>query len=160
MRRCIKRWQETGRIDDKESISRSAKKTKITTQQLSNLDRIIDKNPDLNAERAMNRVPGLKVSVRTVRRYLIRLGWKVIRTKFCQFVSIKNRIERYFYSNFCLLVKETYILTIFIDECTVELCRHASFRRFRNSPNRIKLVGKYSHEASVHIIGGISRRGR
>ena len=31
MRRCIKRWQETGRIDDKESISRSAKKTKITT---------------------------------------------------------------------------------------------------------------------------------
>lgn len=79
MRRCIKRWQETGRIDDKESISRSAKKTKITKQQLSNLDRIIDKNPDLYSEKAMNRIPGLKVYVRTVRRYLIRHGWKVIR---------------------------------------------------------------------------------
>ena len=113
MRRCIKRWQETGRIDDKESIS-SAKKTKITKQQLSNLDRIIDKNPDLNAERAMNRVPGFKVSVRTVRRYLIRLGWKVIRTKFCQFVSTKNRIERYFYSNLCLVIRETYIFPLFL----------------------------------------------
>ena len=97
MRRCIKRWQETGRIDDKESISRSAKKTKITTQQLSNLDRIIDKNPDLNAERAMNRVPGLKVSVRTVRCYLIRLCWKVIRTKFVNFYNKKQNRTIFLY---------------------------------------------------------------
>ena len=69
-----------------------------------------------------------------------------------------NRIEHCFYSNLCLVIRETYIFTIFIDECTVALCRQASFRRFRNSPNRIKLVGKYAHEASVHIIGGISRR--
>ena len=59
MRRCIKRWQETGRIDDKESSSRGANKTKITKKQLSKLDRVIDKNPDIYAERAMNRVPGL-----------------------------------------------------------------------------------------------------
>lgn len=31
---------------------------------------------------------------------------------------------------------------------------------YKERPNLIKLVGKYQHEASVHIIGAISRRGR
>ena len=37
---------------------------------------------------------GLHVSTRTVRNYINLLGWRSIRTKFCQYVSEKNRIER------------------------------------------------------------------
>jgi hypothetical protein len=31
---------------------------------------------------------------------------------------------------------------------------------YRERPDRIRLVGNYQHEASVHILGAISRRGR
>ena len=47
-----------------------------------------------------------------------------------------------------------------MDECTVELVRNGSFYRAKTAPDQIKLVGKYAHETSVHIIGYISRRGR
>jgi len=44
-----------------------------------------------------------------------------------------------------------------MDECTVELVRHGSFFRVKDAPDQIKLVGRYAHEASIHIIGAISR---
>ncbi len=103
---------------------------------------------------------GLRVTARTIRNYLNKLGWKVIRTKYCQFVSEKNRIERYVYARMCLLTYERFNYHIFVDECTVELSQHGSFYRFRISPDQIKLIGKYSNPASINIIGGISRRGR
>lgn len=92
--------------------------------------------------------------------YLKRLGWKRIKTKYCQFVSSKNRIERYIYCRLCIAGFETFYYSIFLDECTVEMVHESKAKWFRQSPDEIKLVGKYQHEASVHILGAISKRGR
>jgi hypothetical protein len=89
-----------------------------------------------------------------------KLGWKVIRTKYCQYVSLKNRIELYIYAQICLLTYERFLNYIFVDECTVQLCQHGSIYRYKDRIDKIKLIGKYKHEASVHVIGGISRKGR
>ena len=124
------------------------------------LDRIVKRNPGISAIRARRRVRQLNVSSRTVRRYLRHLGWRTIRTKYCQFVSNKNRYERFIYSMICMRTHERFLNFIFCDECTVHLVRHGSFYRAKEAPNQMRLVGRYSHEASVHIIGAISRRGR
>ena len=88
------------------------------------------------------------------------LGWRTIRTKYCEFVSNKNRYERFIYSTICVRTHERFVNHIFGDECTVNLVRHGSRYRTKEAPNQMKLVGRYSHEASVHVIGAISRRGR
>ena len=48
----------------------------------------------------------------------------------------------------------------FVDECTVQLCQHGSSYTYKKRPDKIALIGKYKQEASVHVIGGISRKGR
>jgi hypothetical protein len=127
---------------------------------LIRLDRIVRQNSGISARRALKRMNDLHVTVRTVRNYLTRLGWRTIRTKYCQFVSNKNLYERFVYAKICLLSHERFYYHIFMDECTVELVRHGSFFRVKDAPDQIKLVGRYAHEASIHIIGAISRRGR
>ena len=110
--------------------------------------------------RKAKRIIGLNVSTRTVLTYLQRLGWKCIKTRYCQYVSLKNRYERFIYCRFCVIGGETFCYSIFLDECTVEMVHESKAIWYRQKPDEIKLVGKYQHEASVHILGAISRRGR
>ena len=86
---------------------------------MRDLDRIVERNPGISAIRARRRVRQLNVSSRTVRRYLRHLGWRTIRTKYCQFVSNKNRYERFIYSMICMRTHERFLNFIFCDECTV-----------------------------------------
>ena len=58
-----------------------------------------------------------------------------------------------------MLSNELFELAIFLDECTVELCFEPKQSWYKKEPGKIKLVGKYQHEVSVHILGAISRRG-
>ena len=102
------------------------------------------------------KINGLRVTARTVRKYFIRLGSRTVRTKYCQFVSNKNRYKKL--AKICLLSQEKFYYFIFI--WVYDWDRHGSFFWAKDSPNQIKLVVEYSHEASIHIIGAISRRGR
>ena len=79
------------------------------------LDRIVRQNSGISARRALKRMNDLHVTVRTVRNYLTRLGWRTVRTKYCQFVSNKNRIERFIYAKICLLSHERFYYHIFMD---------------------------------------------
>ena len=49
-----------------------------------------EENKETTALQAQNLL-NLRVSTRTVQNYLRRLGWRRIVTRFCQFVSSKNR---------------------------------------------------------------------
>jgi hypothetical protein len=60
------------------------------------LDKIVRINSGISARRALKKMNGLRVTARTIRNYLTRLGWRTVRTKYCQFVSEKNRHERFF----------------------------------------------------------------
>ena len=57
------------------------------------LDKIVRINSGISARRALKKMNGLRVTARTIRNYLTRLGWRTVRTKYCQFVSEKNRIK-------------------------------------------------------------------
>ena len=72
--------------------------SKVTNGEMNMIDRIVLKNRAIKAK-SIKQSLNLRPSVRTVQKYLNILGWRKIRTKFCQMVSIKNRIERYIYAS-------------------------------------------------------------
>ena len=161
-RRICERWRISGVVSDKESLTRSANTMKINEIELNELDQVIVANRETTALQAKNSL-NLRASARTVQKYLNRLGWKRIITRFCQFVSTKNRIERVIFCNFCILTGEDFQYSIFIDECTVSMDKNGRFQWYRSGlagETRSGLKSKYKHAASVHILGGISRSGR
>ena len=85
-----------------------------------------------------------------------------MRTKFCQFVSSKNRVERIVFAQLCLTNNYSFSECIFIDECTIQANRNAKrvWYKFTANETRLGLVPKYTHEYQLHVLGGISRRGR
>jgi len=73
-------------------------------------------------------------------------------------VSDKNRIERVI---FCTLTNEDFNYSIIIDECTVSLTKNGRFQWHRSGiagETRSGLKSKYKHEASIHVLGGISKQ--
>ena len=124
------------------------------------MNTLIYRKRECTAEQAKRKLL-LRASGRTIQRYLNRLGWRKIRTKYCHFVTVKNRIERVVYCNFCLINGERFFFSIHIDECTVAMNKNGRTQWFRkfSDETRSGLQSKYKHTASVHIIGGISRRG-
>lgn len=92
--------------------------------------------------------------------YLKRLGWRKINTKYCQFVSEKNRIERIIFCKFSIFTNDCFEFSIFLDECIVQMVHESNSFWYKEGSGEIKLVGKYQHEATVNILGAISRRGR
>ena len=106
-RKLVKKWSETGRFDDEKS--RKINNTKINRRQLISVDRLVQRRQGISSRSASDLIPGLHVAASTIRRYLRKLGWEVIRTKYCQYVSLKNRIERYIYAHICLLTSERFL---------------------------------------------------
>ena len=161
-RLIVKHWLEYSSIEDKESLTRTKNLTKITVGELKSLDKLIYRKRELSASQAKNKL-NLRACSRTIQNYLNKLGWKKITTKCCHFVSVKNRIERVLFCNFCIITKETFHYSIFIDECTVMMNKNARTQWFRSGlagETKSGLKPKYKHAASIHLIGGISRRGK
>ena len=98
----------------------------------------------------------LQASTVVVRRYLHVLGWRSIRTKFCQYVTQKNRIERLVYAQTCLKFNENFDQTIFVDESTIQTSRSGGRTCFKVLPheNAFGLVGKFKSPIKVNVIGG------
>ena len=88
----VKKWEDSGSVADREAPNRGISNTKINTNQLESLDRAIYKKREITS-RTLKHKYRIQASVRTVRRYVRRLGWRKIRTKYCQAVSMKNQVE-------------------------------------------------------------------
>ena len=87
-----------------------------------------------------------------MQKYLNKLGWRKISTRFCQFVSNKNRIERVIYCNLCKTHKELFKFSIFLDECIVAMDKNGKFQWYKKGlkgETRSGLQAKYKHAASV-----------
>ena len=72
-----------------------------------------------------------------------------------------NRRERIAFANLARHFKDKFNNSIFIDESTVQCTKNAHRmwnKKFINE-TRLGLQEKYSHLTSVHVIGGISRKG-
>jgi hypothetical protein len=132
----------------------------ITNSDIKKINRLVYFNRELNSKK-IKQLLNLDVSERTIQRIIHNLGWRKIRTRYCQIVSSKNRIERLIYARHCKFVNEKFDNCIFEDETTVEL-RYTSFKRwYKKLPDENKngSIGKYAHNIKVHVLGAISRRG-
>ena len=147
-------------MSDEKSLERQMANTKISEQELIGIDKIVFRNRHITAN-AIKQRQNLRVSSRTVQKYLNILGWRKVRTKYCQVVSPKNRIERFFFAKVILEFEDQFLDSIFIDESTVQMNKNASTIWYKviSGETRLGLIGKYKHAASVHILGGISRKG-
>ena len=96
-RNLINKYESIGSVCDATSEARAISHTKVTNQQLDELEKAVYKDRGLTARRLRTRF-ALQVANRTVQRYLNALGWRKIRTKYCQMVTLKNRVERIIYA--------------------------------------------------------------
>ncbi len=83
----------------------------------------------------------LTASTRTITRYCNKLGWKKIRTRYCQIVSFNNRVKRFIYACSAKLNKETFHNTIHIDECSIEL-RFTTIKNWNKKNMLLRAVAK------------------
>ena len=151
------KWLKTKSVSDSNRINGC---TKVTNHQLNLLNNAVYHNRDLTAKK-LKFIFNLNVSVRSVQRYLNIMGWVKIRTKYCQAVSLKNRKERICFANMAKSFKDEFDNSIFIDESTVQATRnaHRMWHKPYGNETRLGLQETYSHLMSVHVIGGISRKG-
>ena len=78
----------------------SSYRSKETLPQPNQLETRVSADRGLTSEQLRDSI-GIQASARTVRRYMNLLGWRSVRIKFCQYVTLKNRIERVVYASFC-----------------------------------------------------------
>ena len=71
----------------------------------------------MSIKRAKN-ILGLRSSLWTIGKYLKKLGWRKIKTKYCQFVREINQFERVLYAHLCQASGLDFNDSIFIDETT------------------------------------------
>ena len=157
LKKIIDNLRETGEIRDKPSQSRSVKHTKTTREEFSALDNFIFEDTGIILKKAKD-ILGLRPSKSTLGKYLKKLGRRIIKSKYCQFVRTKNRIKRVFYANLSQARNLQYHDSIFIDETTRKASRNSHSHWFQNLSDgtRRGLIPKCSHEPAVHVIGGIS----
>ena len=74
----------------------------------------------------------------------------------------KKSNRKIFFAKACLDFQDNFDHSIFIDESTVQLNKNASkiWYRVISGETRLGLIGRNKHAPSLHIIGGISRKGR
>ena len=105
IRNLMKKWFKTRSVSN---LPKANGKTKITEIQLKRLNKAVYKDRSLTA-RKLKELLNLNVSHCTIRRYLNALGWKKIRSKYCQVVSLKNRRERIALQMLRLLLKTDFL---------------------------------------------------
>ncbi len=97
------------------------------------------------------------LSLQTVRRARIRLGWVSTTPKYCQLIRQQNKEKRL---KWCseLDSNDDFANIIWTDECSVQLQSH-SLRCYRKVGQPKKLKPKPKHPFKIHLWGGISCKG-
>lgn len=156
----IKRWDECGRVIDRE---RSGRPHIFDEEHYEFIDNLMDdSNGEMCARRMRDKLiekyPDLSVSERTVGRARSELGWVFQNTRYCQIIRDTNKLARLDWAKKMLEQNETFDDVIFTDETTFEVDFHCtkSFRRI-GQPRILKQRPK--HPAKVHAWGGISKKG-
>lgn len=80
VRDLINKWNETMSLDDLPSVNRAILHTRVTQQELIDIDRAVYRNRELTGPQLKASL-NLRSSVRSVQRYLRRLGWRKVENK-------------------------------------------------------------------------------
>ena len=134
----------------------------ISNNGLLAINAALLKNPFLTRTKIKNDLQ-LIASNSTIGRAIQKLGWRKVRTQYCQIVSPTNRIKRFIYCCLSKLYQDNYDDTIDADETSVEVryCSNTNYQKpsvglLRPAGGKL---GKPKHNDKVHLFGGISRHG-
>ena len=99
------------------------------------------------------------ISVSTVKRARVRLGWISKRTRYCALISETNQEKRL---EFCKKLIEDNDLdfhdVVWTNECSVQLESHRK-TTYHRIGEPAKMCSRPKHPAKVHVWGGISKKG-
>ena len=103
--------------------------------------------------------PGLNVSVSTVKRVRMELGWTAKKTRYGTLVSESNQEKRVVWCNESMETNDMdFDDVVFSDECTVQLESHRRVTFYKKGrPVRYKMKAK--HPPKVNVWAGISSCG-
>ena len=100
----------------------------------------------------------VKVSVSTVRRTRVMMGWISKTTQYCQTVRGANIPKRFDHALQCMKTNENFDDVVFTDELTIKI-QSSTRRTLYKSGEKKALRGKPKHPFGLHVWAGISRRG-
>ena len=156
----LKKYKITGSVADRRTVKPPRK---LDNQHYRFIDDCMGEDDELTAtklrDKLLERFPTLNVSVSTVKRARMELGWTAKKTRYGALVSEVNQEKRV---NWCKEWMETGDMdfddVIFSDECTVQLEAHRRITFYKKGqPIRYKMKAK--HPPKVNVWAGISSRG-
>lgn len=157
--KLVKKFTKTGSISD---IKRRPRSSILNSEHYKFIDECMMQNDEVTArllcyklQEAFPDVAGL--SVQTVRRARLHLGWVSTTPKYCQLIRQQNKEKRL---KWCseLDDNENFSNVIRTDECSVQLQLH-SRKCYRKVGQPKKLKPKPKHPYKIHLWGGISCNG-
>ena len=156
-----RKYEATRSIQDRKRRSRPLL---LNEDQYRFIDNTVANNVDMISRQLHSALlaeyPDLEsVSVSTVKRARLRLGWISKRTRYCALISERNQEKRV---EFCRQLIENNDLefsdVIWTDESSVQLESHRKVTYHRiGEPAR--MCSRPKHPAKVHVWGGISKKG-
>jgi len=155
----MKKYRITGSVADHRTVKPPRK---LTDEHYQFLDECME-NDELTATKLQailkEKYPLLNVSVSTVKRARMELGWTAKKTRYGALVSEVNQEKQV---EWCREQQETGDMesddVLFTDECTVQLDSHRRVMFYKKG-QPVKYKMKAKHPPKVNVWAGISSRG-
>lgn len=151
----IRRYERSGTIHRLPGSGRVSKITEEIKAIVEEQMRADDETTAVQLHKLLND-KGYTISLRTVLRCRVSLGWTFRGSSYCQLIRGVNKEKRLTFAR--QILGENFNNVIFTDECSIQAESHRRFCcRKRGEPPRNKPRPK--HPLKVHIWAGISIRG-
>ena len=156
----LKKYKTTGSVADRRTVRPPRK---LREEHYRFIDDCVASDDELTAkklrDKLLERFPSLNVSLSTMKRAHMELGWTAKRTRYGALVSEANQEKRVVWCNERMETSDMdFDDVVFSDECTVQLESHRRVMFYKKSqPVRYKMKAK--HPPKVNMWAGISSRG-
>ena len=158
----FKKYEETQSIDD--DLKRRPRPQRPAECHYRFIDNIMAENNDYTSRQLHSALtsqhPELhNISISTVKRARVSLGWISKKTRYCALISNCNQEKRVEFCKMLTTNKDVEFLdVIWTDECSVQVESHRKITYHRKGePSR--MYHRAKHPYKVHVWGGISKRG-
>ena len=134
----LTKFQETGSIGRSPGSGRPSKITAEIKEMVEEQMRLDDETTACQLHKLLTS-KGYSISLRTILRCRILLGWTFRGSSYCQLIRHPNKLKRLEWANSNPYSDAAFENVIFTDECTVQLESHRRFScRKKKEPPKLK----------------------
>ena len=157
--RVMKKYFEQKKVS---ACQKSGRNKILTVEQMNFIDECYYENDELTSvdlQKTIFEKFNLNLSLSSLKRIRIKLGWKQSGPKYCQAIRPINCLKRLQFVQQCITSEDNFSDVVFTDESSVHIKRHVGkYFRKKGQPHKMKPTVK--HPYKVHVWGGISRHGK